>query len=88
VKDLKAQGERNAPPMATPASGESGSLFSGKPLRPRGTPARSKSAPELAAARMLCRQLPRKRVLAEKRRLAHLICLNLLAILKRRSQQV
>jgi hypothetical protein len=37
---------------------------------------------------MLCRQLPRKRVLAEKRRLVHLICLNLLAILKRRSQQI
>jgi len=71
-----------------PAAGESGDLFSVKPIRPRGMTARSKPAPEFAAARMLCRQLPRKRVLAEKRRLAHLICLNLLAILKRRSQQI
>lgn len=62
-----------------------GSLFSGKPVRA----ARSKkmrNAPELVAARVLCRQLPRKRVSAEKKRIVHLICLNLLTILKRRSQ--
>jgi hypothetical protein len=63
-----------------------GSLFSGTPLRAaRGKKARN--APELVAARVLCRQLPRKRVSAEKKRIAHLICLNLLTILKRRSQE-
>ena len=61
-------------------------LFSAKPAaadRPR----RSKPAPELAAARVLSRQLPRKRVSAEKKRIIHLICLNLVALLKRRSQE-
>ena len=68
------------------AEDSSGSLFSGKPvLGVRGKKARN--APELAAARVLCRQLARKRVGAEKKRIVHLICLNLLAILKRRSQQ-
>jgi hypothetical protein len=47
---------------------------------------RGRAAPELAAARVLCNQLKRKRVSAEKKRIIHLICLNLLAILKRRSQ--
>jgi len=68
------------------ASGESGSLFSGKPARSRAA-LRRKAAPELVAARMLCNQLKRKRVSAEKKRLVHLICLNLLTILKRRSPQ-
>jgi len=86
VRTLKTQSEPGRPGLA-PGEGESGNLFSSRPLRARSVLSRSKSAPELAAARMLCRQLPRKRVLAEKRRLAHLICLNLLAILKRRSEQ-
>ena len=47
---------------------------------------KARGAPELAAARVLCRQLARKRVSAEKKRIVHLICLNLLTILKRRSQ--
>jgi len=85
VKTHKARGAPGGPGTVP---GESGRLFSRSSLRPRSAPARTKSAPELAAARMLCRQLPRKRVLAEKRRLVHLICLNLLAILKRRSQQI
>ena len=59
-------------------------LFSARPApaikhRKRG------AAPELAAARVLCHQLKRKRVFAEKKRIIHLICLNLVAILKRRS---
>jgi hypothetical protein len=65
----------------------SGSLFAGKPQSPRSALARRKAAPELLAARVLCNQLKRKRVSAEKKRLVHLICLNLLAILKRRSQR-
>jgi len=63
-----------------------GSLFSGKPVR--GFRSRKmRNAPELTAARVLCRQLPRKRVITEKKRIVHLICLNLLAILKRGSPQ-
>jgi len=34
---------------------------------------------------VLCNQLRRKRASAEKKRIVHLICLNLLAVLKRRS---
>ena len=67
-----------AAPLVTPASGD---LFAGKPLR------RRTAAPELTAARVLCRQLGRKRVSAEKKRIAHLICLNLLAILNNRPSQ-
>jgi hypothetical protein len=36
---------------------------------------------------VLCNQLRRKRALPEKKRIVHLICLNLLAILNRPSQQ-
>jgi hypothetical protein len=67
------------------AAGQSRDLFSARPA-----PAvknRRRPAPELAAARVLSRQLPRKRVSAEKKRIIHLICLNLVALLKRRSQQ-
>jgi hypothetical protein len=68
------------------AAGESGSLFGASPLP--GSPKRRKPAPELIAARALCHQLKRKRVSAEKKRLVHLICLNLLSILRRRSHQI
>jgi hypothetical protein len=62
-------------------------LFGGKPSSRFGPGAKGRLAPELTAARVLCRQLGRKRVSAERKRIAHLICLNLVAILKRRSQQ-
>ena len=63
-------------------AGGSSSLFSESEFRP--TPgAGRRPAPELAAARVLCNQLRRKRVSAEKKRIVHLICLNLLAVLKR-----
>jgi hypothetical protein len=65
---------------------ETGDLFPGAAAATART-RRTKPAPELAAARVLCRQLPRKRVSAEKKRIIHLICLNLVAILKRRSQE-
>jgi len=69
------------------ATEESGNLFAGKPVA-RGNPAiKRRPAPELEAARVLCHQLPRKRTDAEKRRVVHLICLNLLAILKHRYSQ-
>ena len=66
------------------SAGESGSLFAGKPVF-RSRAAKSRRAPELTAARVLCNQLRRQRAGAQKKRIVHLICLNLLAVLKRRS---
>ena len=66
---------------------ESGDLFAGEPVLKRIPAARRRLAPELTAARVLCHQLRRKRALSEKKRIAHLICLNLLAVLNRPSQQ-
>jgi hypothetical protein len=79
IDDQDAREARSLP------DGASGSLFSAQPAR--GRKARNSRSPELTAARVLCRQLARKRVSAEKKRIVHLICLNLLAILKRRSQE-
>jgi hypothetical protein len=84
VKAGKQTMRREAPPPH--AAAESGSLFGATPLP--GFPKRRKPAPELIAARALCHQLKRKRISAEKKRLVHLICLNLLSILRRRSQQM
>ena len=66
---------------------ESDDLFAGKPALRRSPAARRRLAPELTAARVLCHQLRRKRALPEKKRIVHLICLNLLAVLNRPSQQ-
>jgi hypothetical protein len=77
--------DQDAREARTLPEGASGSLFATQPVRERKP--RSRRAPELTAARVLCRQLARKRVSAEKKRIVHLICLNLLAILKRRSQE-
>jgi hypothetical protein len=66
---------------------ESGDLFAAKPTPKRSPATRRSLAPELTAARVLCNQLRRKRALPEKKRIVHLICLNLLAILNRPSQQ-
>ena len=73
-------------PPGSAAAGESGNLFAGKPLSRRGPARKRRPAPELVAARVLCNQLRRKRVSAEKKRIVHLICLNLLTILKHRPQ--
>jgi len=67
--------------------GQSRDLFAARPA-PAVKHSRRKAAPELAAARVLCNQLKRKRVSAEKKRIIHLICLNLVAILKKKSPQV
>ena len=67
------------------AAGQSRDLFSARPAP--AVKSRRRPAPELAAARVLCNQLKRKRVGAEKKRIIHLICLNLVATLKRRSPQ-
>jgi len=69
------------------ASVESGDLFAGEPVVKRSPVPRHRLAPELTAARALCHQLRRKRALPEKKRIVHLICLNLLAVLNRPSQQ-
>jgi hypothetical protein len=86
VKTLKtANGPSSAPEASFMGSaGESESLFSDTRFR-RSPAMRRRLAPELAAARVLCNQLRRKRVSADKKRIVHLICLNLLAVLKRRS---
>jgi hypothetical protein len=67
-------------------TGESGDLFFGKSIPRSSQAAKRRLAPELTAARVLCHQLRRKRARPEKKRIAHLICLNLLAILNRASQ--
>ena len=79
--------DAGAAEQAGPAFIESGDLFAEKAVLKRGTAAKRRLAPELTAARVLCNQLRRKRALPEKKRIAHLICLNLLAILNRPSQQ-
>jgi hypothetical protein len=66
------------------ASGQSRDLFSARPAP--AVKSRRRPVPELAAARVLCNQLKRKRVSADKKRIIHLICLNLVAILKRSPQ--
>ena len=68
------------------ASGQSQDLFASRPAPGAGA-RKMRTAPEITAARVLCNQLKRKRVSAEKKRIIHLICLNLVAILKRRSPQ-
>ena len=87
MKTLKAV---DSPSLARGAgfmgsAGESDSLFTGNAVFSRSAAARRRLAPELTAARVLCNQLRRKRASAEKKRIVHLICLNLLAVLKRRS---
>ena len=62
-------------------------LFGPAPSR-RSSPAnRRLLASELVAARALCRQLRTTQSRPDKQRIAHLICLNLVSMLKRRSRQ-
>jgi len=67
-------------------SGQHQDLFSHRPA-PAVRARKTRAAPELAAARVLSNQLKRKRVSTEKKRIIHLICLNLVALLKRSSPQ-
>ena len=63
-------------------SGTSGDLF-GKTAFSRRDPAiKAKLPPQLATARVLCRQLRRQQAPRDKQRIAHLICLNLLSMLR------
>ena len=64
------------------AAGKSGELFGDTPAVERDRAIKYRSAPELIAARVLCRELRRKQARPDKKRIAHLICLNLLTMLR------
>jgi hypothetical protein len=66
-------------------SEKSGDLFEKLPLRRRAPVLKAEPPPELVTARLLCRQLRRKLATRDKQRIAHLICLNLLSMLRRGS---
>ena len=71
--------------VTSSTTGKSGDLFGKTPI-PRSSPMiKRRLPPELTAARVLCRQLRRKQAPWEKQRIAHLICLNLLSMLRRGS---
>ena len=63
-------------------TGESGDLFGDAPIPERQRSTEPSFAPELTAARKLCRQLRHKAARPEKMRIAHLICLNLRSMLR------
>ena len=69
------------------AAGESGDLFGDTAVPARHRAIKPKSAPELTTARVLCHQLRHKPALPDKKRIAHLICLNLLSMLRHDSQR-
>ncbi len=71
----------------TGSSEVSGDLFGGKPVPRLDLVIKRRLAPELTAARVLCRQLRRKQSRPDKQRIAHLICLNLLSMLRQESQR-
>ena len=64
------------------AAGKSGDLFGDTPIPGRDRPIKRSSAPELATARVLCRELRRKQARPDKQRITRLICLNLLTMLR------
>jgi hypothetical protein len=63
-------------------TGESGDLFGATPLPRRDAANKRNSAPGIKTARVLCRQLRHKQPRPEKQRIAHLICLHLLSMLR------
>jgi hypothetical protein len=69
----------------TATTNEPGDLFGDKPIA-RNVPVIERTVqPEMKAARSLCRQLRRIPSPRDKQRIAHLICLNLLTMLKHNS---
>lgn len=66
---------------------ETDDLFGANPIPRRDTVAARKFMPEIKTARVLCRQLRQKKPRPEKQRIAHLICLNLLSMLRQRVQR-
>jgi hypothetical protein len=69
------------------ATARSGDLFGDLPTPARVRLIKPWSAPELATARVLCRQLRHKQARADKMRISHLICLNLLSMLRHAAQR-
>lgn len=69
------------------AAGESGDLFGTAVIAAPNWLLTPSAAPELKTARVLCRQLRRKQARPDKMRIAHLICLNLLTMLRRDAQR-
>jgi len=69
------------------AAGESGDLFGELPNPRRDVMTKRDFAPEIKTARVLCRQLRHQQPRPEKQRIAHLICLSLLSMLRQRSQR-
>ena len=69
------------------AGGKSGDLFGDAPVLGREAPIEPRAAPQLATARVLCRQLRHQQARPDKKRIAHLICLNLLSMLKHDAQR-
>ena len=67
----------------TSTTGQSGDLFGKMPFTRNAPLAKRRLPPELTAARVLCRQLRRQQSPRDKQRIAHLICLNLLSMLRR-----
>ena len=61
---------------------KSGDLFGKMPIPWDGSVVKRRLPPELTAARALSHQIRRKRAPLDKQRIAHLICLNLLSMLK------
>ena len=68
-------------------TGESGDLFGEMPILRRDAVTKGSFKPALKTARVLCRQLRHKQARPEKQRIAHLICLNLLSMLRQNSQR-
>jgi len=69
------------------AHGKSGDLFGETPVPRREETTQRSFVPELKTARVLCRQMRHKQPKPEKKRIAHLICLSLLSMLRQRSQR-
>ena len=64
------------------ATGKSGDLFGEVLIRGRDPVIKRRPPPELTTARILCRQLKHKQTRADKKRIVHLICLNLQTMLR------
>ena len=64
------------------ATGESGDLFGEMPIPRHDAVTKRSFAPAIKTARVLCRELRHKQARPDKQRIAHLICLNLLSMLK------
>ena len=69
------------------ATGQSGDLFGEMPILRRDRVNKRSYAPALKTAQVLCRQLRRRQPRPEKQKIAHLICLNLLSMLRRNAQR-